>query len=177
MSLLTNPYVRTLWDSVLTAPDEINPSRVFWHYVLSKTFFAELPYCLPCFYTPTSPQLLEEMHGICRLNVVVQYIASDPIDIICVVESGSPNDAIGVIEHRALDACDQHLRNHGLSFIYAMTTVGTQAKLWKYTPRAGMQPQLEPLFPSPTYSYIEADAPAAYLLELGFFLMKSDRPH
>lgn len=117
------------------------------------------------------------MHGIRRLNTVVQYIgtsASNPITIICVVESGSPNDATGVIEHRALDACEQHLRTLGLSFIYAMTTVGTQAKLWKYTPVAGKQPQLEPLFFSP--NYIEADAPTAYLLESGFSLMRDDLP-
>lgn len=177
MSLFTNPYVRTLWDLALSQPEAINPSQVFWQFVLSKYFFPELQYCLQFSWTPVSHQLLEQAHNTGRLNIVIQSIgasATNPISLICVVESGAPNSDALTIENIALDQCAEHVMTHGLSFVYAMTTVGTTAMLWKYHPRAGIQPRLEPLITYPTY--IDADSPDIDLLENWFQIMKREPP-
>ncbi|MCJ1265582.1 hypothetical protein MMC22_005462 [Lobaria immixta] len=177
MSLLKNVHVRALWDAVQHRPEERNTARNFWEYVLSKDYFTESNYFITSHWTPTSPQLLWDLYGTERLNFVVKAIgALNPasISLVCVVECGTRYDLPIVIEAQALDACAQHLAISGLSWVYAMTTVGTAAMLWKYVPRAGTQPKLEPLIHPPTY--FEADQPDMLLLGNWFDRMKGNPP-
>lgn len=177
MSLLRNSHVRTLWDAVQHRPEERQTARDFWEYVLSKDYFPESDYFITSHWTPTSPQLLWDLYGTERSNFVVKAIgALNPasISLVCVVECGSSNDLPIMIEAYALDACAQHLAITGLSWVYAMTTVGTTAMLWKYVPRAGTQPRLEPLIHTSTY--LEADRPDMLLIGNWFDAMKRNPP-
>lgn len=179
MSFLTNPYVRTLWDSAMSEWTEIDPSRTFWNHVLSKEFFTEYKYLLSCSFTPVSEGLWRLMGGVNRQNFAIKSIgeagsAADSDSIICVVESAAPNDEPQSVEKFVLDACGEYLRDYDLSWVYAMTTIGTSVKLWKCHALGGHQLRLENLLRPP--HYINADSDEMIWVAEWFARMKRELP-
>lgn len=158
MSLLKNEYIRTIWNKTQEAPDTTKPGRDFWLYVLSKIFFPGIEYSTTIDAAPVSAQLRRSLGGLDRLNILIEKIGGlspERVSLVCVVESGAPNLPAHDVEARALDACAHYLETTGFTWLYAMTTLGTSAMLWKYAPQPGRQPELEQL--CLTTSYVDAD--------------------
>lgn len=160
----------------MQAPDETNPSPIFWHYLLSKHFFTEFRYFVQIYYTPTSPELYHELHGMSRLNITVKVIGTPPpmaTSIICVVESGAPNASRREVERKVFDACNQYTRMYGFRSVWALTTIGTYAKFWRYETAGAPQPRLIPEF---GINYTDVGAPESINLFRYFDYMKRSPP-
>ena len=114
-----------------------------------------------------------------RVDIFVKYFEPPnySIRILCFVEAKRPNadlTLVDEVEHQAFDACAAYLWTNKLQHIYAMTTIGTRARLWIYRPDSDY---LEPLFGSQDLSdrsaYVEAHSSDAYKLTAGFHHMKT----
>lgn len=71
-----------------------------------------------------------------RLTDIIVKCADVKQDIcvLCFVESKRPNASLSLIdeiEHQALNACVSYLSQKKLKHVYALTTYGTRARLWR----------------------------------------------
>ena len=130
MSLVTDTYLLQLWKAAQAASDVEAPGRTFWNQVLSKYIFVGKEYVVSSEEPPSSASTKR------RVDIIVKYFESPKysIRIFCFVEAKRPNADLSLIdevEHQAFDACVSYLSTNKLQHIYAMTTVGTRARLWK----------------------------------------------
>lgn len=182
MSLLTDAIIRSLWDEAVAMPKEKHPSQTFWEYLLSNKYFTEAWFSLPLIWSPSTIELIAgefSMRQNLSINIVVPApdgtsISNITTRIFLVVESGPSDQPPKHVERLAIDACKAHLKSTGLTFVYAMTTIGTSAMMWKYQHHEGFMPCLEPL----TYwdAYIEADSEQASRFSDWFDRMKEAPP-
>ena len=176
MSLVTDAYLFELWKAAQAASEAEAPGRTFWNQVLSKYIFVGKEYVVASEEPPSSANNKR------RVDIVVKYFEPPnySIRILCFVEAKRPNADLSLIdevEHQAFDACAGYLSTNKLQHIYAMTTIGTRARLWIYRPDSDY---LEPLFGSQDLSdrsaYVEAHSSDAQKLTEGFHQMKNMPP-
>ncbi|MCJ1467632.1 hypothetical protein MMC07_006257 [Pseudocyphellaria aurata] len=182
MSLLTNREIRSHWDHAVRDPKSKHPSQMFWEFLLCNKYFPEPRFFTRWIWSPSTLQLIAaDLYMRQNLSVEIDLPAPDVVStsdvrtrIFLLVESGAFDEAPEQIEALALDACQSHLRSTGLNFVYAMTTIGTSAKMWRYQNREGVTPSLEPM--NYWNAYIEADSNQASKFSDWVEMMKADPP-
>lgn len=173
MSLVIDAYLSKLWKAAQAASDAETPSRSFWNQVLSKYIFDGREYAVDTEEQPSSAS----NEG--RIVITVKYFQPQEhfIPILCLVDAKPPNTDATLMhetERQTFDTCAGCLAANKLQHIYAMTTIGTRARLWVYRP--GLD-YLVPLFGSQDISdgsaYVEANSSDARKLTEAFHRMKS----
>ena len=175
MSLITDPTLATLWREAQVATESEWPSRTFWLHLFTKHIFFRKSDIVAVEEPPSSTVAKR------RIDIIVKYTnAEHQIFVLCFVECKRPNAPITLIdevEHQAFNACASYLSDNNLEFVYAMTTLGTRARLWKYFRG---NDYLTPLFGSDNLSdkkeYVEAHSTQAAHLTAGFNAMKTLLP-
>lgn len=178
MSLLTNPVITAYYNAV--GLNHENAAVAFWTVVV-KGLFPEEPYA----FVPQMPASAND--PLRRVDGQLQYVEAGTFRIMVLFfyeakrASQSPTEMTAV-EGQAFEACGSFLNaNRQLTHIYAVTTIGTEARLWKCLPDRTFQSltvdssQRAP--PQGTRSaYIDANSPDAYKLRNGFLHMKQFPP-
>lgn len=175
MSLVTDETLAELWERAQAAVESEWPSRTFWSHLLSKHIFARMNDVVAVEEPPSSGDPRR------RIDIIVSYTnAERRLSVLCFVECKRPNATVYLtdeVEHQAFNACVSYLSEKNLDFVYAMTTLGTRARLWTYF--RGLD-YLDPLFGSTDISakkeYIEAHSTQAAQLTAGFNIMKDKPP-
>lgn len=176
MSLVADRTLLALWSAAQTAVNLEWPSRTFWNQLLSKYFFTGKKYVVTSEEPPSSTSERR------RIDIVVKYVEmNESIRVLCFVESTRSSASFGLVdefEHQVFNACVSYLSQRNLRFVYAMTAIGTRARLWIYRPP---NDHLDPLFGNTDLpaieEYVEANSIEAENLTIGFNKMKSGRPH
>ncbi|KAL9023818.1 MAG: hypothetical protein Q9196_006953, partial [Gyalolechia fulgens] len=146
------------WVAAQNAQDSEQESVNFWQLVLSKSIFAGDD---DIGVTP-----LATGEGM-KVDIVVKHIEPPALRIrrLCVVAVKKPNALIHDVERQAITACTSYLNSNNMSSVYAMTAIGTAARLWKYKKN---DDYLTPMFGGDGLSdmndYIEANSNAAQIL-------------
>lgn len=147
----------------------------FWAYVF-KRYFNENHF----FYDPQKPA--SEQDPLRRVDGKLSYVEKDTNGIMVLFfheakkrdlnETALMND----VEAQAFEACGTHLRSKpNLSHVYAVTTIGTRARVWKYM-KPGAQSAIDS-FPSGNLNaYIEASHQDSFRLRNAFIKMKQFLP-
>ena len=175
MSLVTDETLVALWERAQAAPESEWPSRTFWSHLLSKHIFSRKDDVIAVEEPPSSGDAKR------RIDIIVSYTnAERRICVLCFVKCKRPNATVYLVdkvEHQAFNACVSYLSENDLTFVYAMTTLGTRARLWMYVRG---HDYLDLLFGSKDIlakkEYIEAHSTQAEQLTSGFNTMKDQPP-
>lgn len=175
MSLVTSLPLLVYWRAAQLAVDSEWQSRSFWVNLLSRHMFPEAEYHVVQEEPPSSAS------GRRRIDILVERVdaKTEDFQILCFVECKRPNASASLIkevEDQAFNACVSYLAEKRLEFVYAMTTIGTRARLWVYQPPNDF---LYPFWGSQDPSaiqYIEAHSADAERLRAGFNQMKPEPP-
>jgi hypothetical protein len=176
MSLLTNAYLRVLYSDAQSSTYE-HHSISFWGYLLSKVYFAE-----QFFYVdPQKPASPDD--PLRRVDEQVKYFENGTLKtrILCFHEGKKTEasaNAVQSVEGQAFEACATYCQsNNNITHVYALTTIGTFARTWKYSHATK---KLEPLFGSAGLlnlaAYVDADSSQATQLDKSFKHMKQFPP-
>ncbi|KAL8932672.1 MAG: hypothetical protein Q9216_006734 [Gyalolechia sp. 2 TL-2023] len=176
MSLVTTPYLRVYWVAAVSAPESEQESVEFWHEILTRSMFAGKP----------DISVFQESHPATgdkrKVDLVVKKIVlpSIKIHILCFVEVKKPNapqSLIDEVEGQAITACMSYTIVNNMEFVYAMTAIGTTARLWYYEKGADY---LTPMHGggglSDQADYIEANSTEAHILLHNFHRMLAEPP-
>ncbi|KAF2175339.1 hypothetical protein K469DRAFT_611132 [Zopfia rhizophila CBS 207.26] len=175
MSLVTTEFLRALYNEAQSGTYE-HTSISFWGYLLSKVYFAEDHFYVDA-QKPASPN-----DPLRRVDEQVKYFEKGTLKtrILCFHEGKKPSantDDMQVVEGQAFEACATYCDFAGINHVYALTTIGTLARTWKYS--HGTR-QLEPLFGSAGLlnraAYVDADSAHASQLDQTFRHMKMIPP-
>ncbi|OCL10333.1 hypothetical protein AOQ84DRAFT_219697 [Glonium stellatum] len=174
MTLITNVYLKKLWEDAQANPSSEHHSISFWNYLLSKVVFASEGFIVD----HQKPPSLDDPNR--KIDIVVKYF-EDPdfkIKMLCFHEAKKPKATkydIEIVESQAIDACETYCKGEGKDFIYAMTTIGTAARQWRYE-SGGFEPLFGPGDLADRSAYIEASSPDASQIRAGFEYMKKFPP-
>jgi hypothetical protein len=117
-----------------------------------------------------------------RVDVVVKYFEAETLKPRVLLfheakkQAASKSD-VKTVELQANDACKTYCESSGFTHVFAMTTVGTSARLWKYESAGG---RLTPLFGSSAFgdgdAYIDANSSNAHSIKNGLRHIKAFPP-
>ncbi|OCL09029.1 hypothetical protein AOQ84DRAFT_388450 [Glonium stellatum] len=178
MTLLINDYIRVLYDEANSDKYE-HSSISFWNYLLTKVYFTE-----DWFFTdrekPASPD-----DPLRRVDEQVRYFerGSMKTRVLCIHEgkkAGEGDSAVANVEGQAFEACATYCASSGMTHVYALTTIGTYARTWKYSSEEQEDRQFVALFGSAGLTnraaYVDANSALAIQLDQSFRHMKQFLP-
>jgi hypothetical protein len=174
MSLITNPFLRKLYDESVSQYEHAPKS--FWTYLFKIKFPEEY------FSYEQEKPASQKADPLRRVDGRLIYFEHSTMEIrvLCFHEAkktfASDTD-MQEVEGQAFEACATYCGNSHLTHVYALTTIGTLARLWKYSRGTG---HLDPLFGSAGLmrreAYIDVDSEAAVEINRNFQLMKQFPP-
>ncbi|ELR06923.1 hypothetical protein GMDG_02293 [Pseudogymnoascus destructans 20631-21] len=129
MSLIINQRTRSLWETAQTRPEWA--ATRFWEYVLKGQFFIGDDWAISSQQPPTDDR--EDRR---RVDLRIERWKSNRWQIIALFEAKKQNCSqteVDELEHQAYNACMVHLIGIGREEMYAITTIGTAARLWYIT--------------------------------------------
>ena len=128
MSLLTTPALTAYYNAV--RQNNESTAVAFWTLVF-KTFFPEEQYNFvrEMAASANDPQR--------RVDGQLQYVEAGTPRIMVLFfheakRASQSTTAMQEVEGQAFEACGTYLDYKRVSFVYAVTTIGTEARLWKY---------------------------------------------
>jgi hypothetical protein len=145
----------------------------FWEHKLQKVFPAADGWVVSSQQPPTS-----ERGDRRRVETTVEVL-QDSLQKLLVVEAkhhNAPQDEIQEVEAQAYNGCMKYLKYSGRTAMYAMTVVGTRARLWTVHQK---EDYLEPYIPNDRGlaaigEYIEANSTEGYQIMEGLEQTKID---
>jgi len=172
MSLVIDDRTRAHWEKAQTKPEW--GATKFWEYVLKEQFFTGRDWSLSSQQPPT-----DESSDLRRMELRIEkWIGNQWYTIICyeAKKAKCTQTEIDELECQAYNACITHLNYTGRDQMYAITTIGTAARLWYITKT---DDYLLPFVPVDTAlaersAYIEAHSTDAQQLRDGFNYVKEN---
>ncbi|KAI9730330.1 MAG: hypothetical protein M1818_008233 [Claussenomyces sp. TS43310] len=166
MSLIIDDRTEALWIEAQTKPEWA--TTLFWEYVLKEQFFSGRDWTISSQQPPTN-----EASDLRRVDLRIQRWNNKRWNTILFFEAKKQNCSqaeIDTLEGQAYEACVSHMRYTGREEMYAVTAIGTSARLWVAVLEA---PYLMPFVPlgvelSDRTGYIEAHSTDAAQLRDGF---------
>ncbi|OCL07913.1 hypothetical protein AOQ84DRAFT_341143 [Glonium stellatum] len=172
MSLITDNLRQQLYNEAVSNYEHASLS--FWTYIF-KVYFSETYF----FYDREKPAS-EQADPLRRVDGQVKYFeeGSFRTRVLCFHEAKktyASDDDMRVVEGQAFEACATYCGNSNLTHVFAITTIGTRARTWKYIAN-----QLQPLSGSSGLlnrgAYIDANSTAASQISDSFNHMKQFPP-
>jgi len=168
MSLVTPGVVRKLYNDANAPQAQEHETITFWEYLFNKRYFTGEAW----FVASQKPPSTEVEDRRRRIDLNVNYFdgASGEIKIVAIVEGKRASTQPAVVEQveaQAYQACAARCRSGGS--VWAITVIGTAARVWKYTTvpipswecvTGGDQPEFR--------WYIDADWPTAAQIDRAF---------
>jgi len=176
MSLLDgNVRLSRLYQIAQANSTDEHESQSFWNYYLSKVIFTE-----DAFYVdPGKPASAKD--PLRRVDLVVKYFEAETYipRVLVFYEAkkhSSSKTQMRDVEGQAHEACATYCGNTGFTHVYAMTTLGTTARLWKFVAKSTLTPLFGSSKDIDRESYIDAASSQAYLIKDNLIRMKSFPP-
>ena len=172
MALMYDQYFMAFHKEVLSTE---HSAVSFWAYVFKRYFHED-----HFLYDPQKPA--SEQDPLRRVDGKLSYVEKDTNNIMVLFfHEAKKRDSTGTalmeaVEAQAFEACGTYLwGKQALTHVYAVTTIGTRARVWKYT-KTGAQ-SLTDSRPSGTLNaYIEASHPDSSKLRTALLHMKQFPP-
>ncbi|KAF9733708.1 hypothetical protein PMIN01_08051 [Paraphaeosphaeria minitans] len=173
MSLITNTFLRAFYQGV--NPQNEHSAVTFWAYVF-KVYFPEEHFLFDTQKPASHSDPLRRVDG--KLTYVENQ--TNRLMVLFFFEAKRTSQAqaeMQAVEGQAFEACGTFLSSQPhLSHIYAVTTIGTEARVWKYSADRTFL-GLGNSSPSGTRAaYIDADSAAASTLRSALLHMKQFPP-
>ncbi|GKU09617.1 unnamed protein product [Fusarium langsethiae] len=175
MSCINTTQLKNLWDQVRTKPEWATTK--FWEYVFKQNVFGSHHWAIASQQPPTADE-----NDLRRVDLVVENIDDHGnAATLLFMEAKRANitlDQIDVVEYQAFTACCAHLSYTRRSSIWAMTCVGSTARLWAYRSN---DDYLTPFWPlgdglSDKTQYLEYDVHGVEILRKLNFIKKKPMP-
>ncbi|KAH7111462.1 hypothetical protein B0J13DRAFT_659937 [Dactylonectria estremocensis] len=129
MSQINTAQLRKLWDQVQKKPEWATTK--FWEYVFKQNVFGSHHWAIASQQPPT-----DDESDLRRVDLVVENIDdrgnSTTLLFMEAKRANATLDQIDDVEYQAFTACCAHLYYTGKPAIWAMTCVGSKARLWAY---------------------------------------------
>jgi len=176
MSLLDNDrYLSRLYQIAQANSTDEHESRSFWNYYLSKVIFVDKAF----YVDPEKPASGSD--PLRRVDLVVKYFEAETgIPRVLIFHEAKKHAASGhhmtSVEGQAHEACATYCASSKFTHVYAMTTLGTTARLWKFESGSGLTPLYGSQQNLDRGSYIDANSPEAYHIRDGLIQMKNLPP-
>lgn len=175
MTLITNLYIKAYYDAV--QPDNEHSALSFWSYFFKQSFPE------PQFsYDRETPASSADPKR--RVDGKMSYVENQTSRIMALFfhegkrgKDGEGVSAMTAVEGQAFEACGTFMsENPQLTHIYAITTIGTEARIWKYWRNGTIVGVGVPDNSGVRTAYIEANSPDAVKLSAGIQQMKAFPP-
>ncbi|KAI0572294.1 hypothetical protein Alg215_09873 [Pyrenophora tritici-repentis] len=165
MSLVTPGIVRKLYNDANAQQAQEHETITFWEYLFNKRYFVGEAWFVASQKPPSSE--MEDRRRRIDLNINYYDGAIDEVKIVAIVEGKRASTQPAVVEQvemQAYQACAARCRSGGS--VWAITVIGTAARVWKYTTlpvpswecvTGGEQPDI--------CFYIDADSAAAATID------------
>ncbi|KAF2194754.1 hypothetical protein K469DRAFT_650693 [Zopfia rhizophila CBS 207.26] len=129
MSLITDPYLRTIYEEAKSVYEHAPMS--FWTYFFNAHFPEKW------FLYDREKPASEELDPARRVDAQLRYFEAGmkAIRVLCFHEAKKPNvpdSKMELVEGQAIEACATYCHNTHFTHVYAFTTIGTEARAWKY---------------------------------------------
>ncbi|KAL1863463.1 hypothetical protein Plec18170_000298 [Paecilomyces lecythidis] len=178
MSLITDRALLALWTEAQQNPSSEWASVALWTHLWAKYIFWERDWLVS---TESPP----ESAGLRRVDVVIKYLGGNNSIAVLAFHEAKPPDAgpqdTKEVEEQALDACRRYLSkpdNAELSFVYAVTTLGTKARAWIYEREPNsLRPMFRSQNPAERAEYVEVHSTDAAQLKTAFNVMRNVKPY
>ncbi|KAH6667179.1 hypothetical protein B0J14DRAFT_440315, partial [Halenospora varia] len=170
MSIVNTVVEHILWNDAQKHNEWA--STKFWEHKLQKAYPAADGWIVSSQQPPTRDKSDRR-----RVETTVECLHGESLQKLQIVECKDHNASqsqIDEVEHQAYNACLKYLKHSGRSEMYAMTTIGTRARLWV---ARQTETYLEPFVPMSTGvsaidEYIEAHSTDGHLITDGWEYMK-----
>jgi hypothetical protein len=130
MSFVTTPIRTTLYNNVQASNAHEHHTKAFWQHIFAKDLFTEEEYAVSTERTPSS----HPNDALRRVDLVVStYTPQQTLRIIFINEMKKKGGSADAVEAQVQEACQACVRETKED-VWAMTAIGTTAKMWQYTP-------------------------------------------
>ncbi|KAI1525207.1 hypothetical protein PtrCC142_010767 [Pyrenophora tritici-repentis] len=134
MSLLDDPLTKHLWQQVQNMASYENAAQSFWHHIYTKDVFANRVYAVD-YEDPPIP----EEQGLRKVDQVVKMLEPNWGTLFVLLfheikRNECSSAELEYLETQAFTACESYCKKHGISQVYAQTSVGSRARFFLYKP-------------------------------------------
>ncbi|KAF8847846.1 hypothetical protein BDZ45DRAFT_681625 [Acephala macrosclerotiorum] len=168
MSLITTPQLAVLWHAAQAKPEYA--AAEFWQYALKEHYFKGPEWSIAPEQPPT-----EAEGDLRRVDKIIKRFRSTSsyfrgVVLVELKRQSATQKDIDEVEYQAFTACCAFLHYYRLDTVWAMTAVGTAARIWFYNRG---ETYLTPFIPpsqalGARSDYIEANSPEANQLSAAF---------
>ena len=139
MSGITTPEQQRLWAALQTRPEWATTK--FWEYIFKHNVFNGPRWSVASQQPPT-----DDEGDLRRVDLVVENIPDNfTLLFMEAKRADATADLIEEVEYQAFTACCAHLHHTGRGAVWAMTCVGSRARLWAYKAKADYITQFWPI--------------------------------
>lgn len=174
MTLINTTFLRVLHNEAV--PKYEHAPMSFW------TYFFNLHFSEECFLYDREKPANEKLDPLRRVDAQLRYLetSTNAVQVLFFHEAknnGAAQAKLVEVENQVYEACGIYCHEAKYSHVYAVTTIGTAARVWKYVKADGT---LQPLTGSEgtgvRSAYIEVDSPDASKISAAVQHMKNFPP-